>query len=293
MLVRTLPRLSILLIVWAVVGLCALPVQAQERSEALPRVSSNASISQTVGITNIGITYGRPAVRGRTIFGDLVPYGDVWRTGANEATTISFSTPVEIEGQPLDAGTYALFTRPAQDTWEIIFNSEANQWGAYNMDDSQNVLRVEANPEAAPQREFLTFNFENVTDTSATIALYWADTRVPFTVTTDTPEHVRRQANTASAQASDWREPYQYARYAMTEGVFEQEAMAWIDRSIELERTYANLALKARLLADREDYVQAVEVANEALSMAESMEEPPNGMEDLQTLVQEWQAKTS
>lgn len=159
------------------------PALAQERGNDEARVSPNAAVSQTIGTTEVRITYGRPSVNDRTIFSEdgLVPYGEVWRTGANEATTISFSDDVTVQGESLSAGTYSLYTIPGEDTWTLIFNDVANQWGT-EYDESEDVLRVEATPESAPEREMLMFYFEDVDETSGTAVLHWADTRVPFEI---------------------------------------------------------------------------------------------------------------
>lgn len=157
------------------------PAVAQERGNDEPRTSPNAAVSQTIGTTEVRITYGRPQVDDRTIFGELVPYGDVWRTGANEATTISFSDDVRVEGEPLEAGTYSLYTIPGQDAWTLIFNDAANQWGT-QYDEGEDVLRVDVTPESAPFHEMMTFRFGGVTDTSGTASLLWDETRVPFEI---------------------------------------------------------------------------------------------------------------
>jgi hypothetical protein len=161
----------------------ALPTTAQERGNDEPRVSPNAAVSQTIGTTEVRITYGRPSVNDRTIFSEdgLVPFGNVWRTGANEATTITFSSDVTVQGEPLSAGTYSLYTIPGEDTWTIIFNENANQWGT-EYDESGDVLRVEATPESGPQVEMMRFYFEDVTETSGTCVLHWNETRVPFEI---------------------------------------------------------------------------------------------------------------
>lgn len=168
------------LLLCAVVGT---PALAQERGNDEARASPNAAVSQTIGTTEVRITYGRPQVKGRTIFADdgLVSYGEVWRTGANEATTISFSSDVTVEGEPLSEGTYSLYTIPGPDTWTIIFNNTANQWGT-NYDESKDALRVEVSPASASMREMMTFLFTDVTDTSGTCVLHWAETRVPFEI---------------------------------------------------------------------------------------------------------------
>lgn len=279
------------LLLGTLLTLGALPSQAQERGNTLPRVSPNATVSQTIGVTNVEITYGRPSVRGRTIYGDLIPYDEIWRTGANEATTISFSSPVQVEGEPLDAGTYSLFTIPGQDTWTIVFNDEPEQWGAYEYDSSQDVLRVEVTPESAEMREMLTFTFDNVTDTSATVVLHWAETRVPFEITVNTPEVIQARAEEAISEGNDWQTPLRYASYALENEVLTKTALQWVDQSIEREERFENLAVKARLLASQGEYEQAISTAEAALSRGEERNDPPNGLQELQQDVEEWESR--
>jgi Protein of unknown function (DUF2911). len=157
------------------------PAAAQERGNDEARVSPNAAVSQTIGTTEVRITYGRPQVKGREIFGGLVSYDEVWRTGANEATTFSVSSDVTVQGEPLSAGTYSLYTIPGPEAWTIIFNNVADQWGT-NYDDSEDALRVEVTPESASAREMMTFLFEEVTAEQGTCVLHWAETRVPFEI---------------------------------------------------------------------------------------------------------------
>ena len=263
--------------------------RAQERGGQLPRTSPNAAVAQTVGVAEVRITYGRPSARGRTIFGDLVPYGEVWRTGANEATTITFSGDAAVEGQPLAAGTYGLFTVPGKESWTIVFNEQPEQWGAFNYEEGQDALRVEVTPEEAPLHEMLTFSFEEVTDSSAVAALYWDETRVPVAMTFDTPALIREQATAAMESAEDWQGPYQYAAYALSEELYLDEALTWAERSIEMEETFENTALKAQLLAAQERYDEAAEAGAQALSLAEAMDETPNGLEELESMMAEWE----
>lgn len=164
----------------------ALPAVAQERANDEPRPSPNATVGQTVGMTVLHVDYGRPSARGRQIFGSeaddaLVPDGAVWRTGANEATAITLSGDVLVEGDTLEAGTYSLFTLPTEGDWTVIFNRVAEQWGAFRYDASQDALRVTVSPdrEAAMQEQF-EIRFEEVTATSATMSLLWDETRVPI-----------------------------------------------------------------------------------------------------------------
>src|SRR5687767_6702669 len=129
----------------------------------LPRVSPKGSVMQTVGTTDITVMYNRPGVKGRTIWGGLVPWDQVWRTGANEATTIQFSDDVTINGQRLPKGTYSLHTIPGRDQWTFIFNKTSVQWGSYSYDQANDALRVTAKPERAEFREWMSFEIPEMT----------------------------------------------------------------------------------------------------------------------------------
>ncbi len=169
--------------------LLATAASAQTRAHDAVRPSPNAVVGQTVGTTDVLVTYGRPAVRGRAVFGpdstSLVPYGEVWRLGANEATTITVSAPVRIAGQPLEAGTYAVFAIPGATAWTVIFNRTAEQWGAFRYDPAQDALRVTVTPEDAPHaQELFTVSFDLVTGDGATLVLGWDRVRVPVPIQT-------------------------------------------------------------------------------------------------------------
>jgi len=153
---------------------------AQERGGDSPRVSPNAAVSQTIGTTEVHVTYGRPGVRDREIFGELVPFGEVWRSGANESTFISFSDDVLIEGEPLEAGEYSLYTIPGISGWTVIFN-ESHSWGT-QYDPSADVLRVQAKPEEGRFMEQMMIYFENVSAESVDLVIHWDETRVPVTI---------------------------------------------------------------------------------------------------------------
>lgn len=163
--------------------LLALPALGQRGADKA-RVSPNASVSQTIGVTEVTVSYGRPGVKGRTIWGELVPYGEVWRTGANEATTISFSKDVTIEGEPLPAGTYALFTIPKEGEWTIVFSKNAQQWGAFDYDAKQDALRVKVKPQPASPQEWMSFSFEDLSANGAAAVLRWEKLAVPFKIET-------------------------------------------------------------------------------------------------------------
>lgn len=284
--VSLLPLLTALVVAWT-----ASPATAQERSDQFPRVSPNAAVSQTIGVTPVEITYGRPSVRDRTIFGGLVPYDEVWRTGANEPTTITFAHNVQIEGQPLTAGTYAVLTIPTTDQWTVIFSRNENQ-SAFNYDESQDALRVDVTPEEAAQSwEMMTFVFEEVTDTEGHAVLYWADTRVPIAITVDTPSVLRTAGNNAARTSASWQGPFQYAAHALQNETMMEEAMTWINQSIAMTATYQNLAVKARLLGAMDNYDDAVTFGERAIAEGEAMNEAPNGLDQLREEVESWRAE--
>ena len=154
-----------------------------QRDNSEPRASPNAAVSQTIGTTVIDMHFSRPGVKGRTIFGDLVPYGNVWRAGANEPTTITFSDDVQVEGQMLEAGTYNLFIRPNENgPWDVIFTTQVD-WGTM-YDQADPVLEVSAEPMDAPMQEWMTYRFEDVGDGSATLVMHWAETGLPISIST-------------------------------------------------------------------------------------------------------------
>jgi len=155
-------------------------IQAQKRGHKQARPSPNASVGQAIGTTKISLTYGRPSVDGRKIFGGLVPYNKPWRAGANEATIIVLPEDIKIEGKPLEAGTYSFYTIPGKKHWSVVISSNL-AWGI-PIDSSKDIVRVQVEPETAPFREQLMIYFENVTNTSADIVLHWAKLKIPFSI---------------------------------------------------------------------------------------------------------------
>lgn len=265
---------------------------AQERGDDLPRKSPNASVSQAVGVTEVTVTYGRPSVRGRDIFGGLVPYGEVWRLGANEATTITFSDDVRVQGVPLAAGTYALFALPRPGFWRFIFNETENQWGAYEYDASNDALRVPTRPREAERHwEMMTFTFEEVTSESADLVMHWNTLNVSLSISTDTDAIVRRQARSRVPEAEDWQMPYRYAQYALEQGIYPEEAIGWAGRSVTLGENYRNLAVLARLYAQVGNHAEAVDVGERAVRAGQAMQQQPGDLSALRQDVAEWKSE--
>ena len=249
-----------------------LPLTAQTQAPQLkvPRPSQKQVLTQTVGFTDITITYSRPGVKGRQIWGGLVPYDKVWRTGANEATTISFSDDVTINGQALPKGTYSLHTIPGKDQWTIIFNKVANQWGSFTYDQAQDALRVTAKPHGDEMNEWLTFAIPDVGPDSATVVIKWGHVAVPFTVGTNTTQKVLADARAAVAAAKpdDWQTPLRAATFAIENGVGLDEANRWLDQSIKINENIRNLFEKARAQAMAGDRAGAIATAQRAIAKA-------------------------
>ena len=275
--------------------LLAAPGQAQTRDNLLPRSSPSALVNQSVGLTEVTITYGRPAARGRTLFGAegsgaLETYGRVWRLGANEATTITFSTDVMIEGKPLVAGTYSLFLIPQPTSATFIFNKVANQWGAFNYAEGEDALRVEVPAMAGENIEQLMFWFTDVTDRSARVMVGWGTVRAGFTITADTDAIFSARGDEA-AMGEGWQLPFRYATYALVNGLPPHTALAWAERAVQLNQAYNTVALKARLQAATGAFEEAIETGEAAIALGEAMETAPRDLAALRTAVEEWRGK--
>lgn len=233
-----------------------------------PRSSPGATLTQTVGLTDITIKYSRPGVKGRTIWGGLVPFDRVWRTGANEATTITFSDEVTVGGQKLAKGTYALFTVPGRETWDVVFNKQGEQWGAFNYDKAQDAARLTVKPEKAEFREWMSFEIPEMTTDTAKVVLRWENVAVPFTV--DTGSTAKAITNLKNALKPSWQLPYQAASFAFdNKGVAtDQEISDWLDQSLRVNENIANLWLKARFLHRLGRVAEAKAARDQAIAAA-------------------------
>ncbi|MCB0588918.1 MAG: DUF2911 domain-containing protein [Phaeodactylibacter sp.] len=215
-----------------------------------PQVSQKAFTGQTVGLTDIVVKYHRPAVKGREIWGKLVPMNAVWRAGANENTIIKFSTDVRIEGQELAAGAYGLHMIPTEDKWTIIFSNETNSWGSFGYDPKEDALRVEVLPQKAERfHEFLTYEFEDLGAGNATCVLKWGEKAVPFRIETDVHEVVlasirNELRNIEQFNPQAWQEA---ANYCLQNDINHEEALGWASRSVFMSPNPQNIIAKARL----------------------------------------------
>jgi len=272
----------------AALTIAAAPSPAHTPDLNLPRVSQKAEVMQTVGLTDITITYCRPGVKGRPIWGALVPYDKVWRTGANEATTFEVSTDCTVNGQPLPAGTYSLHTIPSTGDWTVIFNRVAKQWGSFAYSDTADALRLKVRPEAHEFTEWMSFSFPEVDVDKATIALDWEKLRVPFEVEVKTVDTALASARAAMASLApdDFNTPYRAAAFAFQNNVALDEARAWLEKSLSIKQTWLNLRLKADMLAKAGDAKGAIDYAQRAIATGKAAT-PPAPADELAKIEEE------
>jgi len=237
----------------------------------LPLQSQRAEISQTIGITDITIDYHRPLINDRKVWGDLVPYGQVWRAGANMNTTITFTDPVLIEGKPLDKGTYGLHMIPNADEWTIIFSKNSTSWGAFTYDQTEDALRVTVKPQAADMHNALTYDFDQLKPDSAVVELEWEKIAVPFKVSVDVHDEVQASLKKQLRNLSgfNWQSWDDASNYLLTEKIALDDALKYAQKSIENEDRYDNESTKANVLTalNRKDEAaiaqkKAMELAN-------------------------------
>jgi hypothetical protein len=251
---------------------------------------------QRIGVTDITITYSRPGVKGRKIWGDplpeqakvqgeatldnqnerpkdavIVPYGHVWRTGANEATQFVVTDDVLINGQKLAAGSYSLHTIPTKDEWTIVFNGTANQWGSFNYDPAKDTLRVKAKPQSVNEnQEWLAFNIEPVGEDSAQVNIRWEKISVPFTVKVPdvaATTMAKLKTTISNAKPDDWRTRLQGGVYLLNNKDASDDAlgMEWLDASIKAKETFQNLSAKANALYKAGKKEEAIALGEQAV----------------------------
>lgn len=264
------------------------PASAQEKA-VRPMLSQRAVITQRIGLTDITVTYHRPSVRGRTIWGELVPYNELWRAGANEATTISFSDNVTINGHLLKGGTYSFFVKPTQTRWQVIFNSNARQWGTYFLDKSKNVLAFNVSPYIVPHQEWLLYDFSDLTINSAKLELRWEKLAIRFSIRVNTSKKMEKMNESYVLKASE-----QLAGAALTYLEHHKNldtALADINRAIVIHSSFENWNIKAKILGELKRYNEAVQAAGTALELQKKEKNAYTNMEawQLKRLKKSWE----
>ncbi|MCI0490691.1 MAG: DUF2911 domain-containing protein [Blastocatellia bacterium] len=257
-------------------SLLLLFTSATVMTQKIPADSMRATISQRVGLDDVTITYHRPNVRGRKIWGALVRYGMVWRTGADYPTFVTFTDTTAVEGHRLPGGKYALYTIPNEKSWTIIFSKNLNLWGAFGYKAEDDALRVEVKPESCEFTETFTIGFSDLGDDRATIVLQWERVKVPVRIAVAIDERVLGYVRDAIASGkADWGTYWKGAKYLLKQNQELELAMEWIDKSIEMEQGWMNLWTKAQLLAARGDYKGALLYGKKAIEKGKEKENAP------------------
>jgi len=249
-----------------------------------PRPSPDATVTQIVGVTEVSIDYSSPGVKGRKIFGKLVPFGEVWRTGANEVTSITFSDPVKVNGNDLPAGTYGIHTIPGENEWEFIFSKDIKVDDGSNYDPSKDALRIKVKPEDHPFMERMTFLFTDVTDNSVNVNLGWDKLMVSFKVETNTNENFLSNAR----KELSWSPTYQAAQYCLTANINLEEALKWIEASSLISEVYWNTKVKAQLQYKLGMKNEAIATMEKAIDLGSKMENAPFDYENMKKMLADW-----
>jgi hypothetical protein len=256
---------------------------AQNPPVHFPPPSPGCTLKQRIGFTDFEISYSRPGVKGRSIFGGMIAYGSVWRTGANGSTKISFNTPLKLNGHDVPAGTYALYTIPDESEWTIILSKNTNNFGAFGYTNTDDLLRFKTSPVTLQEHvETFSIDFTDVRDDSATLYLVWDQTYVPIRVELDVVDKVLADIDKAMA-SSDKKQPqlyYQAANFYFNHDQDMKKALKWLDTGLEDKPNIAFelLYLKAQILAKQGDKDGAIAAAKQSSELALKVEGPGSGV---------------
>lgn len=257
----------------------------------LPQVSPAAGVMQEVGISRVKIYYHRPSVQGRKIWGALVPYGKVWRLGANEATTIELPHQATINGNKVPAGKYSLFAIPEADSWTFIINKVADQWGAFSYKQEQDLLRFQARPEAAPHREYFDIDIIPVSDRAMRVDVLWEKLRVPFTIEFDVETIMWATIEQALVnQKRTWEDYHNAARYAQRQNKRLDQALRWVDEALDREPNFWNYELKGLILHQLGRDADAIPLMLKAKELAAG-KAPQEWFDGVDQKLAEWKKK--
>jgi tetratricopeptide (TPR) repeat protein len=250
------------------------PASAQSIVLNTPRGSQRAVVSQRLGLTDITVVYHRPLVAGRKVWDGIVPYGKVWRAGANENTTVEFSDPVSIEGQPLAQGVYGVHMIPAADSWTIIFSKNFTSWGSFSYDQAEDALRVTVKPQAGEFHEALTYDFDEVKADSALLTLKWEKVSVPVHVSVDNKQIVvaKLRNQLRDLPQYTWMSWDDAANYCLDNKMAFEQGLEWADKSIQNEERFENVMTKSSLLKAMNRTDDAAAARNHAFELANAFQ---------------------
>lgn len=248
-----------------------LAVPALAAAQRLPQPSPPAKVEQIIGLTTVQVEYSRPSMKGRPIFGDLVPMGKVWRTGANQCTLLRTDGMMMVEGQKLSAGTYSVLTVPGEESWQVMFNRDTTLWGEDGYKDELNalVVKVMRDKNDRPVETF-TIHFGDLKEDQATMFLSWENITVPVVMQADS----RAQAITNIQKAIEDPKAgfgtfHSSARFCLDRGLMLKEALGWAQKSVTMEKKFWNLHTLAKLYAANGMYKEAIATAEESMKLSQ------------------------
>lgn len=269
--ISTFVRSALLVALSSAAAVASATITAQNTPKLeMPAASPTAKVEQRIGLTDFSVTYARPSVKGRKIFGELVPYGQVWRTGANTSTAISFSTAVKFGGADVPAGKYALFTIPEAGEWTVILSKVTGQWGAYTYDAKDDAVRVKVKPTKLVEAiETLELGFGSLRDDSATLDIRWETTRVSIPLAVDVVGVIVPQIE--AAMKAEGKKPYfQAAMFFYEHDLDLKQALTWMDAGLaEQPEAFWMLYRKGLILEKSGDKKGAIAAAEQSLALAE------------------------
>jgi hypothetical protein len=261
-------------------------------AQDLPAPSPSATLKQRIGLTDVTVEYSRPSMKGRKVFGDLVPYGEVWRTGANKATSISFKGNVIVNDQPLQAGSYSLFTIPHEGgAWELILNKNTELWGAYDRKPEEDVLHLKVPVKECATTETFTMEFANLGQDVADLVIRWENQEAALRISADATEQGKANIMEAVAKAdAGYRPFYSAASFYLDRNIDAKQALAWAQQSVNKEKKYWNLFVLAKAQAANNQFKEASATAQEAAKLA-AAEKDAGAEKTYGKMASEWAAK--
>ncbi|MGV3588258.1 MAG: DUF2911 domain-containing protein [Adhaeribacter sp.] len=238
----------------------------------IPAASSPATVTQRVGLTDITVKYSRPSLKGRKMFGETLPYGQPWRAGANNSTVIEFKDPVTLQGTPVPAGEYAIYTIPGETEWTVIFNKNTKLGGnTKDYKKEEDVARFKVKPLKTPTKtETLTINFADVTPSTANLEILWENTSVKVKIIAEVDNKVMAQIQEQVINGKDVK-PDMYAAaavYYLDTNKDPKQALEWIKKANEKDPKFWNMHTQAKLHAKNKDYKGAIASAEKSIALA-------------------------
>ncbi len=271
--------------------LAFLAVPFMGKAQDLPAPSPEATLSQRIGLTDVRISYSRPSRKGRVIFGELVPYEQVWRTGANKATVLSTSSTLVVNGEKLAPGSYSVFTVPHKDTWEVIFNSNTELWGAFDRKPEEDVLRVKGVSHPCSPTETFTIGFENLKEDKADLTFTWDQTSASITLEADSKaQSIANIERAVQEPNADFRVFARSASFYLDRGLDAKRAMEWAQKSVSMDKKYWNTFTLAKAQAATGDMKNAIINGKEAVRLAQEGKDD-GATKTYSAQVSEWEMK--